>query len=107
MTGFTDTLLLAGAVVGAVAASAAFASPVSVSSLVVRYEPAALTTDRGVRALYFQISQAAGKVCPSSYSLLANELVTRCREQAITGAVDKIHNQRLTAVHAAASSKSG
>jgi hypothetical protein len=32
--------------------------------------------------------------------------VLKCRQEAIAGAVDKIHNQRLAAVHAAASSKS-
>jgi hypothetical protein len=38
---------------------------------------------------------------------LIPEAVAKCREQAITGAVNQIHNQRLAAVHAAARPKSG
>ena len=107
MTRFTSTIPLIGALLGIAAASAAFASPVSAPRQVVRYDLATLSSDAGARALYSQISRAAEKVCPNSYSLLTSGLVQECREQAIADAVAKIHNQRLAAVHAAASSKSG
>src|SRR6185437_12220187 len=93
--------------VAAVGAGAAFASPVEAPRQVVRYELASLSTDAGARALYARIAKAAEKVCPNNYSLMTSSLVQECREQAVADAVAKIHNQRLAAVHAAASSKSG
>jgi UrcA family protein len=93
--------------IAAVGAGAAFASPVSEPRQVVMYDAGALSTDAGARAVYAQISRAAAKVCPNSYSLLTSSLVQACREQAVANAVAKIHSQRLAAVHAAASSKAG
>jgi UrcA family protein len=109
MSRFTLKIPLVGALfsIAATGASAAFASPVSAPRQVVRYDLAALSSDAGARAVYAQISRAAKAVCPNSYSLLTSTLVQACREQAIADAVAKIHNQRLAAVHAAASSKSG
>jgi UrcA family protein len=109
MTRFILKIPLVGALFGiaAVGAGAAFASPVSEPRQVVRYDAAMLSTDAGARALYSKISRAAEKVCPNSYSLLANGLVRECRQQAVADAVAKIHNSRLAQVHAAASSKSG
>ena len=109
MTRFTLKIPLVGALFGiaAVGAGAAFASPVNAPQQVVRYDAAALSTDAGARALYSKISRAAEKVCPTSYSLLASNLVQECRKEAIAAAVAKIGNQRLAQVHAAASSKSG
>ena len=109
MTRFTLKIPLVGALFGiaAVGAGAAFASPVNAPRQVVRYDLATLSTDAGARAVYAQISRAAEKVCPNSYSLLTSNLVQACREQAVADAVAKIHNQRLAAVHAAASSKAG
>jgi hypothetical protein len=51
---------------------------------------------------------AAEKVCviEPAGSRLPNEAVLKCRKEAIANAVDKIHNQRLAALHAA-SNKSG
>jgi UrcA family protein len=109
MTRFTLKIPLVGALFGfaAVGAGAAFASPVSAPTQVVRYDLGSLSTDAGARALYSKISKAAEKVCPNGYSLLTGGLVKECREQAIAAAVAKIGNQRLAQVHAAASSKSG
>jgi UrcA family protein len=107
MSQFSLKIPLLGTVLGIAAASAAFASPVSVPHQVVRYDAAALSSDAGARAVYAQISRAAEKVCPNTFSLLNNKLVQACREQAVADAVAKIHNPRLAAVHAAASSKSG
>jgi UrcA family protein len=102
-------LAAAGAAGAAGAAAAAGASPVSndAPALVVRFSADMLATDSGARALYRRLAQAAEQVCPQpSETRLVREVVVKCREQAIAGAVDKIHNQRLAAIHAAASSKS-
>jgi UrcA family protein len=92
--------------IAAVGASAAFASPVSEPRQLVRYDATILSTDAGARALYAKLNRAAEKVCPNTYSLVNNRFVQECREQAIAGAIAKIGNQRLAALHAAASSKS-
>jgi UrcA family protein len=58
--------------------------------------------------LYRRLARAAEEVCPSPTNpRLLNPAIAKCREDAIAGAVNKIHNQRLAAVHAAASAKSG
>jgi len=70
--------------------------------MVVTFSPAMLDTDSGARAVYHRIAKAAEQVCPNvSYSLLVSETVLKCRAQAISAAVGKIHNQRLAAIHAA------
>jgi len=95
---------LAGLAAGAAGASAANSEP----SKVVTFSPAMLDTDSGARAVYHRIAKAAEQVCPNvSYSLLVSETVLKCRAQAISAAVGKIHNQRLAAIHAAAASKAG
>jgi UrcA family protein len=109
MTRLATKILLLGGLAGLAAAGAAGASaaPSDEPVLVVRFSADMLATDSGARALYRRIARAAEQVCPNdSYNLLMSGRVQKCREQAIAGAVDKIHNQRLAAVHAA-SSKSG
>jgi len=106
----TRILLLGGGLAGLAAAGAAGASAANgeVPTQVVRYSAEMLDTDSGAQAVYHRIAKAAERVCPNdSYSLLVDSRVQQCREQAISAAVNKIHNQRLAAVHAAASSKSG
>jgi UrcA family protein len=110
MTRLAIKILLLGGFALA-AAGAAGASPASsdVAALAVRFNPDMLATDSGARALYRRLAQAAQQVCapqPTGTRLIPDS-VLKCREQAITAAVNKIHNQRLAAVHAAASSKSG
>ena len=74
----------------------------------VHYNAGMLDTDSGARAVYYRIARAAEQVCPNnSYSLLVDRRIVQCRRQAIAAAVDKIHNQRLAAVYAAVTSKSG
>ena len=108
MTSLTSKLLLIGGMAVA-AAGAAVAAPADneVYSVVLRFPTASLATDRGVQSLYRRIEMAAEKVCVEpSGSRLPNEAVLKCRKEAIAGAVEKIHNQRLAALHAA-SKKSG
>jgi UrcA family protein len=114
MTRLATKMLLLGGLAGlaaAGAAGAAGASPESVDapSLIVHYSAGMLATDSGARAVYHRIALAAEQVCPnvSSSTRFTRPVVIECRQQAIADAVDKIHNQRLAAVHAAASSKSG
>lgn len=109
MTKLATKMLLLGGLAGLAAAGAAGASPANgdVPTQVVSYSADMLDTDSGARAVYHRIAKAAERVCPNtSYSLLVHSSVLKCREDAISAAVNKIHNQRLAAVHAAASSKS-
>jgi UrcA family protein len=111
MTRLAIKILLLGGFAGVAAAGAAGASPASsdAPALAVRFSADMLATDSGAHALYRRLAQAAEQVCPPqpTESRIVPEAVVKCREQAITAAVNKIHNQRLAAVHAAASSKSG
>jgi UrcA family protein len=103
-------MLLLGGLAGLAVASAAGAGQVvaDVPETVVHFNADALTTDSGTRALYRQLERAAERVCPvASNTRLVNERVLKCRQEALTAAVNKIHNQRLAELHAAASSKSG
>jgi UrcA family protein len=52
--------------------------------------------------LYRRIEMAAEKVCviEPAGSRLPNEAVLKCRKEAIAGAVEQIHNQRLASLHA-------
>jgi UrcA family protein len=101
---------LAGLAAGTAAAGTAAAGTVvgDVPTLVVRYNADMLETDSGARALYHRLARAAEQVCPvaPSNTRLISEVIVKCRQQALAAAVDKIHNQRLAAVHAA-SAKSG
>jgi UrcA family protein len=109
MTRLATKILLLGGIAGLGVAGVAAASPANseAPTLVVRYNADMLETDSGARALYHRLARAAEQVCPNDYSRLVNRWVTECRRQAIAAAVEKIHNQRLAAVYAAATSKSG
>jgi UrcA family protein len=109
MTRLATKFLLLGGIAGLGVAGVAAASPANseAPALVVRYHADLLDTDSGARALYRRIARAAEQVCPNSYSLFMNRAIVECRRQAIAGAVEKIHNGRLAAVYAAATSKSG
>jgi UrcA family protein len=109
MTKLATKMLLLGGLAGLAAAGAAGASPANgeVPTQIVSYSADMLGTDSGARAVYHRIAKAAERVCPNtSYSLLVHSSIQKCREDAISAAVNKIHSQRLAAVHAAASSKS-
>ena len=109
MTRLAIKILLLGGFAG-LAAGAAGASPASsdAPALAVRFSADMLATDSGARALYHRLEQAAERVCPGqpTETRIVPVAVVKCREQAVTAAVNKIHNQRLAAVHAAYSSKS-
>jgi UrcA family protein len=110
MTRLATKIVLLSGIAGLGVAGVAAASPANgeAPALVVQYSAGLLDTDSGARALYHRIAKAAEQVCPNtSYSLLVNRATIECRRQAIAGAVEKIHNQRLAAVYAAATSKSG
>jgi UrcA family protein len=109
MTRLATKILLLGGIAGLGVAGVAGASPANseAPALVVRYHADMLETDSGARALYYKIARAAEQVCPNDYSRLVNRKIEECRRQAIASAVEKIHNQRLAAVYAAATSKSG
>jgi UrcA family protein len=110
MTRLAIKILLLGGFAGLAVAGAAGASPASgdAPALAVRFSADMLATDSGAKALYRRLAQAAEQVCPSqpTETRIVPAEVVKCREQAITAAVNKIHNQRLATVHAAASSKS-
>jgi UrcA family protein len=110
MTRLATKMMLLGGFVGLAAGGVAAASPTSFDapSVSVRYNSDMLATDSGARALYHRLATAAADVCPqSTESRITSPKVIRCRNEAIAAAVNKIHNQRLAAVHAAATSKSG
>jgi len=107
MTSLTTKLLLIGGLALGAAGDAAAADN-DVYTAVVRYRTVDLSTDSGVHTLYRRIEMAAEKVCviEPAGSRLPNEAVIKCRKEAVAGAVEKIHNQRLAALYAA-SNKSG
>jgi UrcA family protein len=109
MTRLATKFLLLGGIAGLAVAGVAAASPANseAPALVVRYTADQLDTDSGAHAVYHRIARAAEQVCPNNYSLLVDRRIVECRQQAIAAAVEKIHNQRLAAVYAAATSKSG
>ena len=61
-----------------------------------------LATDRGVRALYWRIADAAKMVCPPEEPRNLWQLVQSrdCQRQAIRHAVAKIGNPRLASMYA-------
>jgi UrcA family protein len=97
-------LMLAGTVGCAMGAGAANAAAVdeAVPSIVVRYSRDSLAHQDGVRDLYRRIVIAARQVCPADESreLAANARVAACRQQAVSRAIQQIHNSQLAALHA-------
>jgi UrcA family protein len=103
-------MLLLGGLAGLTAAGTAGAATGQIGALsaVVQYRGDALATDSGTRALYHRLAQAAEQVCPSAGNpRWVSEAALKCRQEALTAAVAKIHNQRLAALHASRTTKSG
>jgi UrcA family protein len=101
-------MLLLGGMAGLAAAGAAGAAELGVPETVVHFNRDALATESGTRILYRQLERAAERVCPvATNTRIINGRVLKCRQDALAAAVNKIHNQRLAELHAAASSKSG
>jgi UrcA family protein len=113
MTRIATSMLLIGGLVGLAAAGAAGAAeasttPTDMPGIVVRFNSDMLATESGTRTLYHRLKSAAERVCPmESNTRLVNPRVQECRQEAVTAAVNKIHNQRLAELHAAVSSKAG
>ncbi len=96
----TLLMVLCG-VVGLAATGAASAASVAddVPRQVVKYSPAALGSDAGVRSLYHRIVKAAEDVCPlPSGSRFVTAAVAECRAQSVARAVRQIDNPRLAAL---------
>jgi UrcA family protein len=110
MTQLAAKILLLGGFAALAAAGVAGASPSGdVPALAVRFNPDMLATDSGAHALYRRLTQAAEQVCPAqpANTRIINDRIIKCRNEAVAAAVNKIHNQRLAAVYARATSKSG
>ena len=96
-------------VVGAAASGAVSAASVAddVPRQVVRYSPATLNSDAGVRSVYYRIVKAAEEVCPvTPGTRLVPRAVAECRAESVARAVHQINNPRLAAL-LADNSKSG
>lgn len=110
MSRIATGLLLLGGLAGLAAAGAAGAAPPAADGpgIVVKFNSDMLATESGTRALYRRLESAAERACPiASNTRLVNERVQKCRQEALTAAVNQIHNQRLAELHAAANPKSG
>jgi UrcA family protein len=98
----TIAMMICG-VVGAlgVGAASAAAGDDEVPAVTVKYDQAALSTDRGARQLYARLQRAASAVCVSNVSSgeFVSAAVLECRNQALARAVMKINNPRLVAVY--------
>jgi len=111
MTRLAKTMMLFGGLAGLAVAGTAGAlnAALDMRSMTVHYSRDALATDSGTRALYRRLAQAAEQVCPNepSNSRIVSAGVQECRQEALTAAVSKIHNERLAALHASRLTKSG
>jgi UrcA family protein len=100
-------LLVLGGLAGIMAAGMASAAnlAIDVPSVVVKYDAASLSTDRGVNDLYRRLTSAARKVCPdpSFRDLSAQQQARECRNRAVARAVSQIDNSQLAALYASQS----
>ncbi len=101
----TIAMILCGIVSTAfIAAAGAQGSEDEAPSVVVKYDPASLSTEKGAHAVYRKIVDAAVEVCPPSPgSRFLSEAVRQCRAQSVTRAVLQINDSRLAAIHDSAS----
>jgi UrcA family protein len=97
------TAMLGVGLAGVLCAGAAGAAPADsdVPTVVVHYSDLTLGTDSGVKQLYRRIVSASKQVCPDARSLSLQYQVQVCRDQAVTRAIEQVHNPRLVALHAA------
>ncbi|MGD0492659.1 MAG: UrcA family protein [Steroidobacteraceae bacterium] len=102
----TMAMILCGIVTAAgIGAASAAGQQDDVPSVVVKYDPQSLQTDRGAHVLYRKIVAAAEQVCLPviSSSIRPSQAILQCRAQAIARAVTKINDPKLAAIHASAS----
>jgi UrcA family protein len=99
----TLLMILCG-MVGATAVGAVSAATTGddVPQIVVKFDAASLSDDRGTRTLYHRIVKAAEQVCPivNERDLHRAEMARECRRQSIARAVHQINSPRLAEVHA-------
>jgi UrcA family protein len=96
----TLAMLLCGIVsaAGVGVASAATAQDNS-PAITVKYDPAALQTDRGAQQVYNRLADAAAELYPSSSPHWVPSQVRQWREQSIARAVMTINSPKLVAVY--------
>jgi UrcA family protein len=102
-------VLAGGLAVTAANAAGASAADSDVPTVVVQYTTTSLATDSGARAVYHHLAKAAEEVCENQHLVdtpFPSERELKCRQKALTTAVEKIHNPRLAAI-SAGNSKSG
>ncbi len=81
---------------GVASIAAAQTADTSVPKLVVKYAPASLASDSGVRQLYRRLVWAAERVCGEpEFGKFPTDAMVACRKQAVADAVAQIHSQRL------------
>jgi UrcA family protein len=98
----TLAMILCGVVGAAGIGAVSAATPDDESlSITVKYDPQALSTQDGARALYRKLVRAAADVCPagSDSPHLLSAAVRECREHSVARAVFKINNPSLVAVY--------
>jgi UrcA family protein len=86
----------------------AAAAPDTSNRITVRYGDLNLSTEDGVQQLYGRIRAAAKTVCGSPYGmvpLMVKESRRKCVDEAVAGAVSKVDNGILTAMHSGRSSR--
>ncbi len=99
------------AALGVLATTALLAAPATASAgqpaadelqTNVYYDSRDLATERGIRALYRRIENAAEEVCPGYDSLSAAAVAAsqECQRQAIARAIGQIGNAQLAAIDA-------
>ncbi len=104
MQGWWNAVLTATAATAALVASlpaVAADSREGAASAVVRYGDLDVTTDEGLRVLYGRLRQAAVQVCRSEEGrdLTRRRASRECREAALSGAVARFGDARLSALH--------
>lgn len=106
-------LSLSALTIGALLASTGAASAAQPSAgglqTTVYYNLSDLATERGALEVYRRIASAAMEVCPGYDSRRAEVVAASkaCQRQAIAGAIGRIGNPRLAAVHARALPRHG
>jgi UrcA family protein len=86
---------------GVASVAAAQTANTQTPKLVVKYSPATLASESGVRQLYGRLVLAAERVCGEpTVGKFVDEATRACRKQAVAGAVAQIHNPRLAEMSA-------
>jgi UrcA family protein len=96
----TLAMVLCGVVWAAgIGAANAATAPAASPAIAIKYNPAALQTDRGAQQIYNQLANAAAELYPSSSPHWVPSQVREWREQSIARAVMTINSPKLAAVY--------